>query len=383
MKPSLLPRTALTLGAALLAGQGLALPIGNDVQVHGFVSQAYLKSEGNNIYGDSRNGSTDFMEAGINGTLRYSSRLHFAGQIITRDAGNSDNGDTDVDYLFADYKLGENDQSGIGARVGRVRNNYGFYNDTRDVIFTRPTILMPQAVYFEGNGLREFLFSSDGLQLYGYWDEADHSTNFSFSLGKNKDLAQDSLDVINGGSGMFRNAQIKHPVYAQLVHSRDGGRSRYAVSALNLTLRADGAKAPVPSASIDASGVVISAEHNFLQWALTAEYSHVEVEGYVGSTRTQDAKSETFYLQARHHLSNDLIATLRYEHGSYDDEKLGNISNSKHWVAGLQWSPTPSWLLALDLYSIEGSGGIPAIDNRGREEEKYTTLVAAMIAYRF
>ncbi|GAB3374758.1 hypothetical protein NCG89_02565 [Spongiibacter taiwanensis] len=376
-------KRSLIIASAWLATPGLALTIGNDLQVHGFASQAFLKSEGNNIYGDSLDGSTDFMEAGLNANYRHSSRLYVAGQVISRDAGNTDNGDINLDYLFADYKLGENDQSGIGARIGRVRNSYGFYNDTRDVVFTRPTILMPQAVYFEGNGLREFLFSSDGLQLYGYWDEAEHSTNFSFSVGKDKSLPQDSLDIITGGSGMFRNAEIKNPVYAQLLHSRNGGQSRYALSTLNLTLRADGARSPIPSASIDASGVVLSAERNFLDWALTAEYSFVRVEGYLGSTQNQDAESKTFYLQARRHLANNLVATLRYEHGSYEDKELGSLSNSKHWVAGLQWTPDISWLLALDIYSIKGAGGIPAIDNRGREEDKHTTLLAAMIAYRF
>lgn len=378
-----LARCGLLISAVGLAAPSIALTMGDDLQVHGFASQAFLKSEGNNIYGDSLDGSTDFMEAGLNANYRYNSRLHIAGQIITRDAGNTDNGAVNLDYLFADYKLGENDQSGIGARIGRIRNNYGFYNDTRDVVFTRPTILMPQAVYFEGNGLREFLFSSDGVQLYGYWDEADHSTNFSFSVGRDKDLSQDSLDIITGGSGMFRNAEIKSPVYAQLSHSRNGGQSRYALSTLNLTLRADGAMSPIPSASIDASGIVLSAERNFLDWALTGEYSYVRVEGYIGSTQNQDAESKTFYIQARHHLANNLVATLRYEHGSYEDQDLGNLSNSKHWVAGLQWTPSISWLLALDLYSIEGSGGIPAIDNTGRQEDKYTTLLAAMIAYRF
>ncbi|AKH69495.1 hypothetical protein IMCC21906_01820 [Spongiibacter sp. IMCC21906] len=355
----------------------------NDIKINGFISQAFLKSQGNNFYGNSRDGSFELMEAGINGNWQFNNRLHFAGQILTRDAGNTDNGDVTIDYLFGDYKLTEDDQSGFGARIGRVRNSYGFYNDTRDVIFTRPSILMPQAIYFEGNGLREFLFSSDGIQIYGYWDEPQHSTYFSASIGLDKELSQESLNTLSGGSGMLKEATIKSPFYAQVMHIRDGGKTRYAISALDIALRADTTTPEGLSSSLEARGVVLSAEKNYLKWSFSAEYGLVNLDSYLGNTQVQNAESTTFYLQSRYRFNSEFVTTLRYEHGNYEDNNKGNISNNKHWVLGLQWSPKPAWVLALDVYSIEGTGGIPAIDNKNREQEKYTTLVAAMIAYRF
>lgn len=380
-----IPHFLLLLAVGTLGSFGAqtSLAGANELTFNGFISQAFLKSQGNNLYGDSRNGSFELMEAAINSNWRFSNRLHFAGQLITRDAGNADNGDVTIDYLFADYKLAENDQSGLGIRLGRVRNNYGFYNDTRDVIFTRPTIIMPQAVYFEGNGLREFLFSSDGMQLYGYWDKSHHSTHFSLSMGLDKELPQDSLNTLTGASRLYRDAKIKSPVFAQLMHIREGGKTRYAISGFDTAIRADTTLPGGLATTLEATGIVLSAERNYQQWSFNAEYSFAQVNGYTANSQIKDADSKTFYLQSRYRFNSAFIATLRYEHGSYDDDEIGNISNTKHWVVGLQWSPTPAWLFAFDLYSIEGTGGIPTIDNQNRDQEKYTTLAAAMIAYRF
>ena len=57
----------------------------------------------------------------------------------------------------------EADQFGI--RVGRLKNPFGFYNDTRDVAFTRPGILLPQSIYFDRT--RNLGLSGDSVQIYG------------------------------------------------------------------------------------------------------------------------------------------------------------------------------------------------------------------------
>ena len=191
-------RHAVVCLAALVGSSLSCADANSDLQFHGFLSQGYLLSDGNNFYGNSLRGSTDYTEAGINSAWRASPTLNFSGQIISRDAGNTDNGDIKVDFLFADLKTFESDSSGLGFRLGRVRNAFGLYNDTRDVLFTRPTILMPQAVYFEGNGFRELFFASDGVQLYSYWDSDENSTNFSFTLGRDKSLSADILRNLFG-----------------------------------------------------------------------------------------------------------------------------------------------------------------------------------------
>jgi hypothetical protein len=59
-------------------------------------------------------------------------------------------------------------------RVGRIKTAYGLYNTTRDVPFTRPSIVLPQSIYFERT--RNLTVSADGVprcyvERYGErWD---------------------------------------------------------------------------------------------------------------------------------------------------------------------------------------------------------------------
>lgn len=63
-----------------------------------------------------------------------------------------------------DYAPVETADRRLGVRVGRVRLRLGLYNDTRDVAFTRPSILLPQSIYFDRT--RELQISGDGILFY-------------------------------------------------------------------------------------------------------------------------------------------------------------------------------------------------------------------------
>jgi hypothetical protein len=138
---------------------------GEDFQWYGFASQAYLSSTGgNNVYSESTEGSTEFFEVELGGRYRVNDSIHIAGQSLSRDAGATNNGSIRADYLYADLRITQLNDAAFGVRLGRVRNPFGFYNATRDVLFTRPSILLPQ-MYYDATGVREVFFSADGLQL--------------------------------------------------------------------------------------------------------------------------------------------------------------------------------------------------------------------------
>ena len=67
MTSSKLPINGAFAAAVALSTSSLWADANERLHVHGFVSQAALYSEGNNFYGDSRDGSIEFMEAGLNG----------------------------------------------------------------------------------------------------------------------------------------------------------------------------------------------------------------------------------------------------------------------------------------------------------------------------
>ena len=89
---------------------------------HGFASQAFLYSKGNNYLGESSEGggSYDFYEAGIGGQYRFTPKFSLSGQLYARDAGRGDDGSVRVDYLYADARFFQATQSAAGVRVGRI-----------------------------------------------------------------------------------------------------------------------------------------------------------------------------------------------------------------------------------------------------------------------
>lgn len=351
------------------------------VQLHGFASQGYFLSDGNNFYGDSQRGSSEFMEAGINANWLANNKLNVAGQLLTRDAGATDNGSVKIDYLFADYKAIENDLSGLGFRLGRVRNAYGFYNETRDVLVTRPSILMPQAIYYEGNGLRELLFSSDGAQLYSYWDDSENSTSFSLTLGRNKSLSKDVIaNILGGTSQIVARGNLNYPLFAQLSHNIAGGRSRIALSMFDIGLEFDTNFQGASSLDLYANGYVLSAQHNLQRWSFTGEYSLTTVKFEAGQLGSATTEIEASYLQAKYRISPALSVHGRIEYSATPDRR--NQTDTQHLMFGLKWSPTANWTVAADLYGMRGTSGIPEIDNAGQTNER-TELLALMLGYHF
>jgi hypothetical protein len=371
----------LSLFGIVFSGQ-IQAELDDSMQIHGFLSQAYILSDGNNFYGDSQKGSTDFMEAGVNGSWRASAKLNLAAQIITRDAGSTDNGDIKIDFMFADLKILEHDLSGLGVRIGRVRNSFGFYNEARDVLFTRPTILMPQAVYFEGNGVRELLFASDGAQLYSYWDDEDASTSLSLTMGRSKSISQDVVrNILGSASALFNKADIENPVFTQISHTRDGGSTRFALSTLDITLTGESIFGPQNNIRLDVNGFALSAQKNLANWTFTGEYALYTIDTQFGAN-SSTTKIESAYLQTQYRIGQDIILTGRYEK-SVLDKKRPNETDSHHLVAGVKWMPTPAWVIAADIYGIRGTAGIPAIDNVNSPLRERTEILAIMVGYRF
>ena len=145
--------------------QGFELP--ESLQFHGFLSQGYsLTSGNNNFFGHSENdGSLDYTEIGANASWLPLNHLQLSGQLLFRRAGAIDPESLRLDYGLLDYSFISDETDRWGLRLGRIKNPEGFYNETRDVPFTKPSILLPQSIY--PDNVRSLQLSSDGFYIYG------------------------------------------------------------------------------------------------------------------------------------------------------------------------------------------------------------------------
>jgi hypothetical protein len=352
---------------------------------HGFASLGYIDTTGNNFYGDTRHGGeVDYYEAGVNGFAQLLPNLSISGQILSRKAGATDDGKLRIDYAFLDYRVANQETSSFGARAGRVRNPLGFYNETRDVIFTRPSILLPQSAYFEGTGVRELLFASDGIQLYADRDRESSHTAFKLNIATDEKVSRQTQENLPSGIPGFNIAtlKVKHPIFAQLLHEMDGGRERLAVSYGNADLAGSiegfGTSEPIDSRI---QLYILSGQYNAENWTLTSEYT-LTASNTQAFGSTSHERSDGLYLQYQYRFTPEWTGLLRQD-VFYPDRNDRSSAASRDSTVGISWAPRPAWLVSTEYHQISGTGGIPFADNAGMQLTPHTHLLAVMLGYRF
>ncbi len=151
-----------------------------EIDIHGFISQGYLKSDHNNFYADTEDGTFEFNEMGINFGTRVTPRLFLSLQILALDLGDIGNDEITVDYAFADFRW----KDWLGFRAGKAKNSVGLYGKYWDLDIVRPYIILPQGVY--SSSFRDLLYSSKGVAVYGYL-QAGRLGNFNYYIGYGQD----------------------------------------------------------------------------------------------------------------------------------------------------------------------------------------------------
>jgi hypothetical protein len=132
------------------------------LQIHGFVSQGFLVSTGNNYLAESKRGSFEFTEVGLNVTQPLTDDLRVGLQLFARDLGRLGDYTVKADWFYIDYRYA----TWLGLRAGRVKLPFGLYNEVNDIDQARLPVLLPQSVYPVQN--RDFLLAQTGVELYGY-----------------------------------------------------------------------------------------------------------------------------------------------------------------------------------------------------------------------
>jgi hypothetical protein len=155
----------VAVGAASARAADIGTPeSGPSVQVHGFVSQGWMKSTGVNYLAATKRaqGSFELTEVGINFSTQPTERLRIGMQLFARDLGPVGNYNAKMDWLMLDYRW----RDWFGIRAGRVKLPFGLYNDISDIDAARVPVLLPPSVYSPTN--RDFFLAQSGFEVYGY-----------------------------------------------------------------------------------------------------------------------------------------------------------------------------------------------------------------------
>lgn len=149
------------IALSLIPGSLFALDLGK-VQVNGFVSQGYMKTQDNSFLDPkSDDGTFGINEFGLTINAPVTDKLRIGMQFLSRDLGEEGNNDVELDWAFGDYRF----EDWAGVRAGKIKLPIGLYNETRDSDFLRSMAFLPQSIYDEAR--RSFLVAGVGASLYG------------------------------------------------------------------------------------------------------------------------------------------------------------------------------------------------------------------------
>jgi len=147
------------------------------VQVHGFVSQGYVKTDTNNwlTMQTSGDGSAGFTEMGLNLSTQITDNLRVGAQFYDRNLGQLGQYHPSLDFAMADLKY----KPWLNFRGGKVKTTLGLYTDTQDLDFLRVFALMPQGIY--PLDLRDANIAHLGGDVYGRIRLQHHAGSLSYT----------------------------------------------------------------------------------------------------------------------------------------------------------------------------------------------------------
>jgi len=392
-------RGACALGLAVVAEIGLAMELPQSVQIHGFAQLNPISTTANNFFGKTEdNVSLEFWEFGINGSWRPSKNLLVSAQLASRRAGLEDNGAIRLDYAMLSYSFLDSPTNQAGFRVGRVLNPYGFYNETRDVAFTRPSILLPQSIYFDRT--RDLALSGDGVQLFAQTRGDLGDFGFQVNIGQPRTDDDSRTERAILGTDFPGELKGQPSVLGRVLYERGGGRWRFGVSSGSIRLHYNphGPIDPLPDGESHFEPLIFSAQYNTEKFSLTTEFGQRVFKSTGFGQPKSTTTGESGYIEGVYRFTSQWEAFLRYDTLFTDrDDRYGNIFAAedrfgrpahsrfaKDLALGVTWRANSSLLLRAEYHYVDGTAWLPIADNPDFVDwQRYWSILAFQMAVRF
>jgi hypothetical protein len=136
---------------------------GRDLQIHGFGTQGFIHTDGNNWLTMNTNGvgSGAFTDVGLNVGMQLRDNLRIGAQAYDRKLGQIGAWHPLLDWALVDYRV----KPWLGFKGGKVKTVLGLFTDTQDMDFANTFALLPQSVY--AIDLRDATIAHLGGDIYG------------------------------------------------------------------------------------------------------------------------------------------------------------------------------------------------------------------------
>lgn len=400
---SLISVVAITCLITLLAHSRCVIA-SDKLNVSGFVGIGTSHTTKNNFLGEGKS-SIPIIEIGLSASYQINNNLNFTGQIGQRRFGESFSDENPrVDFASFNFFSNHLEMGEQSISLGRVKLPLGFYNASRDVPSTRPSILLPQSVYLDI--FRNSILSVDGIQLNTTNDLLDGTLFIDATIGRPQ--IDDNFNQAMFGSGAKGDWQIDLSKSLHVSFNNDifSLGATYTILKPDYTSKAgdriivvkDVFELPVVNGTVEIRTLVLSARVYFdqLEWSNEYLYRDIMVDNFVPGRGKVERPQEGYYTQVRYPLFDNIDVFARWERfyrNAHDKNQRdprplpaplwAEITTSMS--VGASYQINRNWQVAAEIHSVNGSAWLPPffITTPEATESKDWTLSAVQISYRF
>lgn len=323
------------------------------VELYGYGTWSYGKTDGNNYLGGTEDGAYDRVSLTLATSARMTEKLRVVGQFMVSEGGGDMEG-VELDYAFGEWKFSD----AFKLKAGKVRQPFGAYTEVRDVGTLRPFIDLAQAVYGP-IGLTSIAYEGIGfsgiVRLNPDW-ELEYDMYFGGITSKEFEAPEDALvgEEGNEEAGMGEQGGV------EIEKSTDalGGRLRLVTPIPGLVFGFSAITGKESSKELGKERRnVYGAEAQYLSnrvW-LTTEYVHEKVEN--GADVTGWYVEAAFKPLDDHLQLAALISGLDFELPGTDTSTSVRRSLTQHdeWAVGVNYWFSPNFVLKLSFHDVDGN----------------------------
>ncbi|MBU1231429.1 MAG: hypothetical protein KKD01_01915 [Proteobacteria bacterium] len=369
---------------------------GDNIQLHGFLTQGYLESKENNFLGDTKDGTFRLTEIGLNINAHLTEKFRLGGQALYCQLPAGNKGKVRADWLVAEYHFADP----FGVRLGKVKMPMGLYNMERDSDFLRPLIFLPQSIYDETR--RDSWQAHWGGEIYGnlllsHWGDIDYQL-----FGGRIQYDDDSLATLAASEIVNRYNQQNSLHLSTEDLSRQNNYVYGAALFFNPALK--GLRSALTFLALDdeswlhenqvsslhvRSKLVASLEYSWQQFSMTTEYSETDRRQEQFNVTTLDGPSQSWYLLLSYSPIEALTFSLLYD-------EYYRLKNNRHepvgpnnlypWrkdlAASLRYDITENWTAKAEWHAIDGTAFYMGYFNP-HGAERYWQYGALKLSFNF
>ena len=371
-----------------------------DFQFHGFAAQGIIDVDGSDFVNDEGSLSPKLTEIGFNASYQLSANLRLAGQVVYLNGGNRYTEGARIDYALLDWLAYDSPNWQANIYLGRFKNNHWLYSSIRDVPFARPSILLPQSIYFDG--FRDIAVGADGAAIKISHSDDDYGNfdlNVSYGANPIDDKQTENL-LSRFAQGTFKqDFEAQASFYWQPAFSSWRFGATYLDSDFNYQAN--------DNTDLFFDGVFsfqtysINTLYEGEKWEFSSEIhqSKFTTAGFYHPLLFEEPVSHSGYVQSRYKVSNELTLLARHERfysdkNDKDGEKLAKARGGlipayfayhRDTTLGISYDIASNVRLRLEYHWFQGAARLTPVvlPNPQMNDSKNWQLWAVQLMYWF